>query len=154
MSRSLRWWLINGIGGAAVLFGSFFVTLAVIDANDASVVEEARRGAAVRIKIDPKACAASLVGGLSCERPYEGRYDPATNSWTISGRTSASDAIVTRSDANAPNEPGAITLWGLTAKFDRSGKLTQGGTVIGSVEEVERKSWLSRLFRSGPPIRG
>jgi hypothetical protein len=130
-----------------VLFGSFFVTLAVIDTNDASVVEEARRGAAVRIKLDPKACAAGLVGGLSCEKPFEGRYTAATNSWTVVGRASDSDKVLTRTDTNAPNEPGAITLWGLTAKFDRSGKLMRGDAVLGSVEPAEGRSWLSRLFR-------
>ena len=87
MSHSLRWWLTNGIGGAAVLLGSFFVTLALIDASGVSVLEEARRGTPVRIKLDPKACAAGLVGGLSCEKPFEGRYTAATNSWTIVGRT-------------------------------------------------------------------
>jgi hypothetical protein len=147
MSRSLRWWLINGIGGAVVLFGSFFLTLGLIDANNVSVIEEARRGAPVRIKLDPKACAAGLVGGLSCERPYEGRYAVATNSWTIVGRAADNDKILTRTDTNAPSEPGGLTLWGLTAKFDRAGKLMRGDAVIGSVEPAEGKSWLSRLFR-------
>jgi hypothetical protein len=146
MSRSLRWWLINGIGGAAVLFGSFFATLALIDASGVSVLEEARRGTPVRIKLDPKACAGGLVGALSCEIPYEGRYNAAANSWTIVGRSSGSDNVQTRTDTNAPNEPGGITLWGLTAKFDRSGKLMLGDAVLGSVEPAERKSWLSRLF--------
>jgi hypothetical protein len=145
MSRSLRWWLINGIGGAAVLFGSFFVTLALIDANAVSVVDEARRGAGVRIKLDPKTCAS--LGSLSCETPYEGRYNSATNSWTITGRSRDSDKILTTSYTNAPNEPGGISIWGLTATFDRAGKLMRGNAVIGSVELVERKSWLPRLFR-------
>ena len=145
MSRGLRWWLINGIGGAAVLFGSFFVTLALIDTNDVSIVDQARRGAAVRIKLDPKAC--STLGSLSCDTPYEGRYNSATNSWTISGRSSGSDKILTTSYTNAPNEPGGISIWGLTATFDRAGKLMRGNAVIGSVELVERKSWLSRLFQ-------
>jgi hypothetical protein len=63
-----------------VLFGSFFATLALIDASGVSVQEEARRGTPVRIKLDPKACAAGLVGGLSCEKPFEGRYTAATTS--------------------------------------------------------------------------
>jgi hypothetical protein len=147
MSRSLQWWLINGIGGAAVLFGSFFVTLALIDTNAASVVDEARRGAAIRVKLEPKPCATGLVGGLSCETPYEGRYDPATNSWTFSGRAAGSNNVSTSTYSNAPNEPGNISIWGLTAKFDRAGKLTQGDNVLGSVELAESKSWLPRLFR-------
>jgi hypothetical protein len=146
MSRSLRWWLINGIGGAVVLFGSFFATLALIDASGVSVLDEARRGTPVRIKLDPKACASGLVGGLSCEKPFEGRYAAATNSWTIVGRASDSDKVLTRTDTNAPNEPGGITLWGMTAKFDRSGKLMRGDAVLGSVEPAEGRSWLSRLF--------
>jgi hypothetical protein len=145
MSHGLRWWLINGIGGAAVLFGSFFVTLALIDANAVSLMDEARRGAAVRIKLDPKTCA--TLGSLSCEAPYEGRYNSATNSWTITGRSSDSDKILTTSYNNGPNEPGGISIWGLTAKFDHTGKLMRGNVVIGSVELVERKFWLSRLFR-------
>jgi hypothetical protein len=145
MSRSLRWWLINGIGGAAVLFGSFFATLALIDGNAGSIVDEARRGAAVRIKLDPRSCAS--LGSLSCETPYEGHYNSATNSWTITGRSRDSDKILTTSYTNAPNEPGGISIWGMVAKFDRAGKLMLGNAVIGSVELAERKSWLSRLFQ-------
>jgi hypothetical protein len=147
MSRSLRWWLVNGIGGAVVLFGSFFLTLALIDASEVSMLEEARRGNAVRIKLDPKACAAGLVGGLSCERPYEGRYAAANNSWTIVGRAADSDKVLTRTDTNAPTEPGGISLWGLTATFDRAGKLMRGNAAVGTVEPAEGKSLLARLFR-------
>lgn len=147
MARNSARWLINAIGGAAVLFGSFFVTLALIDANAASIVDEARRGAPVRIKLDPKSCAAGLVGGLSCEAPYEGRYDSATNSWTFSGRAARNANVTTSTYSNAPNEPGNISIWGLTARFDRAGKLTQGDTVLGSIELAEPKSWLARLLR-------
>jgi hypothetical protein len=146
MSRSPRWWLINGIGGAVVLFGSFFLTLALMDATDVSMLEEARRGNPIRIKLDPKVCAAGIVGGLSCERPYECRYAAATNSWTIGGRAAGNDKIVTETYSNGPSEPGGISIWGLTAKFDRSGKLMRGDAVLGSVEPAEGKSWLSRLF--------
>src|SRR4051794_8815115 len=112
MSRNLRWWLINGIGGAAVLFGSFFATLALIDAIAVSVVEEARRGAPVRIKLDPKACAARLVGALSCERPYEGRYAAATNGWMIVGRAADNDKILTETYAMARTSPAAFLSGG------------------------------------------
>jgi hypothetical protein len=144
MSGNLRRWLINGTGGAIVLFGSFFATLAVMDAHNVSVVDEARRGAEIQIKFDPQACAANLIT-LSCDRPYEGRYNVANNTWTITGRSRESDKISTRSDSNAPNQPGYISMWGGIGKFDRTGKLIMGTAVVGTVETLN-KSWLQRLF--------
>lgn len=145
MLHGSRRWLIKGLSGVGVLLGSFFLTLAIIDARNLSIPEEARRGVEIQIKLDPKACAANLVGELSCDQPYHGRYTRANNSWTITGRPRNNDKIATRSDTNAPNELGAISIWGGLGKFDQDGKLTMGGAVVGVVQVTE-KSLLQRIF--------
>jgi hypothetical protein len=145
MTGNLRWWLINGTGGAIVLFGSFFLTLAVMDAQNVSVPDEVRKGAPFQIFFHQKACDANLIGEFSCARPYDGRYSLANNSWTITGRTRSRTNLTTRSDNNAPSTPGSITIWGATGSFDRSGQLTMSGGVVGTVDLVE-KPLLRRLF--------
>ncbi len=99
-SQSLIWYLFNAAGGSAILFGSFFITLRLIDAYNVSVAEEARRGVSVEIWLDAKLCQAKLVGGLQCGIPYQGRYTRATNTWLVKGRTDQSDQVASASYDN------------------------------------------------------
>ena len=129
------------MGCAAIVVVSFFVTLLVLEVYDVSVPDEVRKGSKFHVVFDQKYCDANLESVFSCSRSYEGQYNLATNSWTISGRTRASADIMTRADTNAPSAPGSITIWGARGTFDRSGRLTLGAAgEVGKVDLIE-KSW-------------
>src|SRR5258708_39624229 len=53
-SHSLTWYCLNGVGSAAILLGSFFITIRLIDAAD--VLDYARRGRRVDITFDAAVC--------------------------------------------------------------------------------------------------
>lgn len=131
-SHRLSWYLLNAAGAAAILFGSFFVTLKLLDAAD--VMAEARRGGPVEIRFDAKVCRAGLIGNLQCAIPYYGRYTPATNTWVVTGRLGDQPYETTSPPYdNAPKEPGNISVFGALFKFDRAGKLSLPSVDAGTV---------------------
>jgi hypothetical protein len=139
MGTDLRWWLTRIVGGTAVVAGSFFATLALMDAYDTrnavDLLQVVRRGAEVEIKLDPGACRDLPVGELSCDAPYVGHYDPAKNGWIITGRTKLSAAVLTNTFANAPNQPGNISIWGVLGTFDGTGRLFIQGKAAGTIRQ-------------------
>jgi hypothetical protein len=142
MGKVLQWWAIRIFGGAAVVAGSFFFTLVLMDAYDArnaaSLLDEVRRGAQVQIKLDPKACNDLAVGELTCEAPYVGHYDQMRNMWILTGRTKLSPAVATNSLGNAPNQPSNVSMWGVLGTFDRSGRLFIQGKAAGTIKLVQQ----------------
>jgi len=123
-SESISSYLIDLVVGASIFFGSFFVTLKLIDASNINIMEAARRGAWLDIQLDAEVCRAGLVGILRCDVTYKGHYAKANNSWKVIGQTQASDQAITASYENAPNQPGSISILGLIAQFDHHGKLS------------------------------
>jgi hypothetical protein len=127
-------------GGATVLFGSFFLTLRLLDANDVTV--EARRGHLVILTFDGKVCRGGLIGALKCDIPYQARYTPATNAWVVTGRVGDQPYESTSPPYdNAPKEPGNISAFGALFKFDRAGKLSGRGVEEAGVVTPTRSFW-------------
>jgi hypothetical protein len=142
--RSLCWYLLGIAGGAAVLFGSFFVTVRMIDAANIDILEAARQGAWLNIQLDAKVCRAGLVGVLRCDVTYNGRYTRVTNTWKVIGE--ANGQMITASYDNAPNEPGSISIFGLIAQSDRNGKLRLQGVENAGTITLTRPIWHRAFF--------
>jgi hypothetical protein len=142
MANISQSWFIRGAGATVVVAGSFFAALALIDAYDArnaaSLLDDVRRGAEVQIKFDPKTCSDNAVGELTCEAPYVGHYDQTTNNWVLTGRTRYSATVVTNAFANAPNQPGNISFWGILGTFNGSGRLFIKGKDAGTIRRTAR----------------
>ena len=49
------------------------------------LLKRAFEGEPVTIKLDERVCTTRDLGALQCHTPYEGRYEPATNRWTLTG---------------------------------------------------------------------
>jgi hypothetical protein len=145
-SRSISGYLLNVIGGAAIFFGSFFVTLKMIDASNVNIMEEARRGAWLDIQLDAKVCRAGLVGVLRCDVTYKGRYARATNSWKVIGPNDQSDQNITASYDNAPDQLGSISIFGLIAQFDQDGRLSLKSIENAGTIALSRPIWLRAFF--------
>jgi hypothetical protein len=152
-SRSLSWYLLSIAGGALILFGSFFVTLRMIDASN--LVEEARRGAWLDIQLDARVCLAKLVGVLRCDVSYKGRYTRETNAWLVRGQVVESDQVTSASYDNAPNQAGSISIFGLVAQFDQNGKLSLRGVENAGTVALSRPFWQRAFFGEAddPPSR-
>ena len=145
-SKSMSSYLIDLIVGAAIFFGSFFVTLKLIDASNINIMEAARRGAWLDIQLDAKVCRAGLVGVLRCDVTYEGHYDKSNNSWKVIGQTQESDQAITASYNNAPNQLGSISIFGLIAQFDQHGKLSLKAEGNAGTIALSQPIWARTIF--------
>ena len=143
-SHRLSWYLLRVSGGALIFFGSFFITFRLLDAAD--VVEEALRGGPVDITLDAKVCRTGLVGTLQCGIRYHGRYTRATSTWVVTGRLGDQPYETTSAPYdNAPKEPGGISMFGATGKFDQAGKLSLMGVEDAGTVVPSRPFW-ERVF--------
>jgi hypothetical protein len=134
-------WLIRIAGALAVLCGSFYGALMLLDAYDAgSLTGLARAGAEVEIRLNPKVCSQLVLGELSCEAPYVGRHDPVTNMWTLTGRSKDSATLTTNALKNAPDEFGSVSIWGVLGKFTNAGSLIIQGKEAGTVRLVQKSA--------------
>jgi hypothetical protein len=132
--KPLGTWLFRIVGGAAVLAGSFFGTLWLMDSfGGPSMLDVVRSGAQVQVTFDPKVCATLSIGELVCDTPYVGRYEQAANRWTLSGKNKNIAGTSTNPATNAPNEPGNISIWGVLGTFDRAGTLRMQGKDAGTI---------------------
>src|ERR1700722_2887650 len=121
-------------GCAAVLAGSFFGSLFLIDKYESgSILNETRRGADVWIRFDFEACESNRTGTLICGIPYRAHYERATNRWTVTGPSTSQTANLTDSYTNAPNSAGYISVWGIVGSFDETGNLKFKGVSVGAV---------------------
>ena len=137
----------NLIGGAAIVGGSFAISLAVFNAYDRITIwNEVRRGAEVHLHFDENACATETLGTLRCGVTYIAHYEYATNTWVVTGPSSSGSGLVTEEYNNAPNRIGYISVWGLVASYDQNGTLRSGKDVVGRLEIDRWSALLHSLF--------
>jgi hypothetical protein len=136
------------IGGAAFA-GLGSLALHVYAAYDPrTLTESAYAGDSLEIRLSPEACAGPLARTeLNCEYAYFGNRSSLKNTWWFTGRKRGAAAPESNEASNAPNEPGALSLWGIVAKFDDAGHLSYGGKEIGTVQLTTRG--LRSLSRRG-----
>jgi hypothetical protein len=145
-SGRISWNLIDLVIGATIFFGSFFVTLRIIDASNINIMEAARRGAWLDIQLDANVCRAGLVGVLRCDVTYKGHYAKANNSWKVIGPTQVSNQAITASYENAPNQLGSISIFGLIAQFDQDGKLSLTAVDNAGTIALSQPIWVRTFF--------
>jgi hypothetical protein len=132
--KPLGTWLFRIVGGAAVLAGSFFGTLWVMDGfGGPSMLDLAWSGAQVQVTFDPKVCPTLSIGELVCDTPYVGRYEQAANRWMLAGKSKNIAGTFTNPGTNAPNQPGNLSIWGVLGTFDRAGTLRIQGKEAGTI---------------------
>jgi hypothetical protein len=98
-----------------------------------SLRSQIRRGAAFTVQLAPDTCDKSTAS-LSCPSTYIGYYNPRSNAWVLTNKTSTpKEQIYTGTWKNAPDEPGHISLWGILGTFDEEGNIVIDGKVRGNI---------------------
>jgi hypothetical protein len=105
-----------------------------------TLIEGAYEGDSLEIRLSPDACAGPLANtDLTCDYPYVGRrLYYARNLWEFTGPKKGSPAPMLDGGINAPDERGVLSLWGILARFDETGRLTTNGKEIGTVKLTTR----------------
>jgi hypothetical protein len=99
-----------------------------------ALVEAAYFRAHLEIQLNPEACAGPLADtNLVCDYPYIG-HRPYKNLWEFTGPKKGWPVPQTNGDDHAPDEWGALSLWGSVMKFDEAGRLSFNGKEIGTVK--------------------
>jgi len=107
----------------------------------AAITEYAHAGNMVEIHLNLETCAPGGVFAemeLNCDFPYVGQRQPRINLWWFRGPKRGSTQAEINDAINAPNEPGALSLWGVVVRFNDAGHLSYNGTEIGTVQLTTR----------------
>ncbi|MBV9583286.1 MAG: hypothetical protein JO213_00190, partial [Alphaproteobacteria bacterium] len=144
-NRAARGWPTTGSPSGLRLCGYLLPMAAVVGAalvnvsrtgpdggtGGTGLFAEVLAGHRVDIRLDPAACLVFDLGSIACASDYAAVYDREGNSWTVSGIERGSGARFTATATNAEPVPGALSIWGLLARFEADGTIDYAGQAVG-----------------------